>query len=98
MTAKISVSQNGIASISGDLTFSTVAALCKDIPNYFAGNDSFKVDLSGVKTCDSASLVLLVMIIRFLTEQQKNVIFTKLPATILTLIKLYNLKNLITVN
>ena len=98
MTAKISVSQNGIASVSGDLTFSTVTALCEDIPNCFQEADIFKVDLSGVKTCDSASLVLLVMIIRFFTQQQKNVVFTKLPATILTLIKLYNLKNLITVN
>ena len=72
MSAKISVAQNGLASISGDLTFSTVTALCEDILNHFKDADTFNVDLSGVKTCDSASLVLLVMIIRFLRQQQKK--------------------------
>ncbi len=98
MNAKISVKQQGIANISGDLTFSTITALCEAIPNYFKDADVFNVDLSGVKNCDSASLVLLVMIIRFLTQQQKSVIFTQPPPTISTLIKLYNLQSLITVN
>ena len=97
MSAKISVKQDGQASISGDLTFATVTALCKQIPASFVDAATFTIDLSTVKNCDSASLVFLVMVIRFLQQENKTVSFTRLPQTVLTLIKLYNLQNLITV-
>lgn len=95
--AQISHQQDGVIDISGDLTFATVTPLCHAIPDYFANTHDVTVDLSAVKNCDSASLVLLISIIRFLDARNKTVTFTRLPKSIVTLIKLYNLQQLITI-
>ena len=89
--------QDGVIDISGDLTFATVTTLCQAIPDYFTNIHDVTIDLSAIKNCDSASLVLLISIIRFLGTRNKTVTFTHLPQSIITLIKLYNLQQLITI-
>ncbi len=94
---QVSTLQDGIVSISGDLTFTTVTALCQAIPKYFTATQDVAVDLSAVKNCDSASLVLLVSITRFFVAKNKTVTFIHLPQSMLTLVELYNLQQLIVI-
>jgi len=95
MVAEISVKQDGMVDISGELTFATVTPLYQSIPDHFSMGKDFIIDFSRVGNCDSASLVLLIGIVRYLKQQNKHVQFVHLPQTVLTLVQLYNLQELI---
>jgi ABC-type transporter Mla MlaB component len=82
--------------IKGDLKFSTITALCKQLPTVFVCDANVTVNLAQVSVCDSASLVLLLSIIERYRATDFTVSFSHIPNAILTLIRVYNLQTLIT--
>jgi len=82
--------------ISGDVTFDNVQDLNKEAQSYLLKNPIAEIDLSGIKNCDSAALLLLLNLWR--QSRLKNCPFQylNLPAQLVRLMNLSNLNKLLT--
>ena len=94
MTAKFSRKEN-VVMVSGELSFSTVKPLYEQISSIFSSVNKFTVDLQGVNHCDSASVVLLLGIVKYASQEHASIMFTNIPEPMQILINLYNLSDLI---
>lgn len=81
--------------IDGELTFATVKVLCDQVTTIFVPDANKDVNLQAVTVCDSASVVLLLMIVQRFGNTDYHVRFRHVPSSITTLINLYNLSHII---
>lgn len=96
MTAKWVAIREGEVGLVGDLTFETIQPLCKAIGTELPLLHNNVVCLSKVQRCDSASLILLLMVIEHFQDSQFSVSFIDMPSAMRTLINLYSLQSIIT--
>jgi ABC-type transporter Mla MlaB component len=92
---ELKVSADNTLVLTGVLTFYTIGPVCATIAEHCAVLDTIVVDLAGVGESDSASLVVLLSILRYASAHHKTVRFTNIPKKIITLIKLYDLQTII---
>jgi ABC-type transporter Mla MlaB component len=82
--------------LSGDFTFYTITLLNQEAIQFLSQNPSIsEIDLSGVKDCDSALLLLLLSLWRQTQKHQITIRFINLPLQLTRLIALSNLKNVL---
>lgn len=93
--ANITVSNSSQSHINGELTFYTATKLCQQVTKLYKAESDMTIDLAQVEKCDSASLVLLLKIIENYDNSGYKVVFTNIPESISTLIRLYNLQEII---
>jgi phospholipid transport system transporter-binding protein len=79
--------------VSGMLTFDTVAGLYKSSDRWFAGDDEIVVDLGQVTRADSAGLALMVEWLRRAKDAQRRLLFANIPAQMQTLIRVNGLQD-----
>lgn len=78
--------------VSGALGFDTVPDLMNQALRLLLPHDSIVVDLSGVTSCNSAGLAVVLEIAREMRRRNKSVCFKSLPAQILTFAKAYSIE------
>lgn len=78
--------------VSGALGFDTVPGLMKQALRLFAGSDAVIVDFSGVKSCNSTGLAVVIEIAREMGRQNKTVCFESLPEHIHTFARAYSVE------
>lgn len=84
--ARLTVDQNRI-SISGDVTFETVASLYQLLTAHVAeiNADVILFDFSGVNSVNSAALALMIEASKFAINSQKKITFQSLPTKLTSL-------------
>ncbi len=78
--------------LSGDITMSSAHTLLADTKKF---PKQFKMDFSGVKNVDTATISLIFEWIRQAQNQGSQLTFTKLPENLHSLINLYGVVDLI---
>jgi ABC-type transporter Mla MlaB component len=76
--------------VSGALVFDTVPALMKQSLSLFASVDTIIVDFSGVDSCNSAGLAVVLEMARLMRQQHKTICFKELPDQIHTFARAYS--------
>ncbi len=76
--------------VSGTLEFDTVPAMMKQALRLFASVDTIVVDFSGVDSCNSAGLAVVLEMARLMRQQQKTICFHHLPEQIHTFARAYS--------
>lgn len=89
----VSIVDNAV-SLSGDITFYNAPTLCAQLLQMLPKDQAIMVDLKQVTKCDSASIVVLLQIIRFVTKYQQTVKFVNMPKNMRVLSELYDLNSL----
>jgi len=79
--------------VSGMLTFDTVAALYKTADSWFAGEGEMVIDLAQVSRADSAGLALMVEWLRRARAVGRRLRFANIPAQMQTLIRVNGLQD-----
>ena len=92
LAADDSSKEQGHFIISGVLGFDTVPELMKQARRLFASADSIIVDFSGVDSCNSAGLALVLEIASDMRRQDKTVCFQSLPEHIHTFARAYSVE------
>lgn len=82
--------------VSGTLGFDTVPGLVKQLKREFTAVDSAVIDFSGVVSCNSAALAMILEITRMMWEQRKTVWFRGLPEEIRTFARAYSVEKELT--
>jgi phospholipid transport system transporter-binding protein len=94
----ISLQPDGSLRVSGDLVFSSVAALLqRGISLLDSGGEPRVIDLSDVEHCDSAGLALLLEWLDYGRAKKFSVSFRGLPPGLLRIAGLSNATSLLTV-
>jgi anti-anti-sigma factor len=78
--------------VSGTLGFDTAPDLMKQASRLFAPFDSLVVDFSGVDSCNSAGLAIVLEIAKQMRQQNKSVCFQSLPEQIYTFARAYSIE------
>ena len=86
----VSLSDNVIA-INGSMTFYNAPALCTQLLEILPKEQASTVDLKQVTECDSASIVVLLQIVRFAAQHQQVIKFVNMPKAMQILSELYDL-------
>jgi ABC-type transporter Mla MlaB component len=81
-------------SLNGAITFYNAPELCARLLQILPKDQALTVDLKHVTKCDSASIVVLLQIIRFATQHQQTVKFVDMPKAMRVLSDLYDLNTL----
>lgn len=89
-TENLELIDNTVA-LRGAITFYNAPALCAQLLQILPKDKSFTIDLQHVTTCDSASMVVLLQIVRFATQYQQAVSFVSMPTNMRVLSELYDL-------
>ena len=89
----VSIVDNAV-SLNGDITFYNAPTLCAQLLQMLPKDQAIMVDLKQVTKCDSASIVVLLQIIRFVTKYQQTVKFVNMPKNMRVLSELYDLNSL----
>ena len=76
--------------VSGTLGFDTVPDLMKQAKRLFASVDAVVVDFSGVSSCNSAGLAVVLEMARLMRQQQKTICFREVPEQIHTFARAYS--------
>ena len=84
--------------VRGALTIGGVAALCEEGRPQFGDGGDLAVDLAAVTEVDSAALSLLFEWRREAQRHNTKMSFRNLPASLLSLAKLYGVSDLIATN
>jgi phospholipid transport system transporter-binding protein len=79
--------------VSGMLTFDTVADLYRSSDRWFAGDDEIVIDLAQVTRADSAGLGLMVEWLRRAKVAGRRLRFANIPAQMQTLIRVNGLQD-----
>ncbi len=91
---QLSVDRYGVV---GDLSFDSVVDVEKEgFAVINEGGKQVTLDLSQVQACSSAAMALLLSWLRYASKQQKNLIFSGVPASLRAMIKGAQLDNLFT--
>lgn len=88
------VLQEGRLYVTGDLDFGTVVNLYQQSEPLLQRCKEFQIDLSGVSSCNSAGLALLLEWIKYGRRQQREVHFHKIPASLLAVATVAGVKEL----
>jgi anti-anti-sigma factor len=89
-TQNVTLIDNTIA-ITGSMTFYNAPALCTQLLEILPKERTSIVDLKQVTECDSASIVVLLQIVRFAAQHQQVIKFVNMPKAMLILSELYDL-------
>ena len=81
--------------VTGDLNFATVVSLWAESLNIIQDLPVLTFDLTGVKTCNSAGLALLIEWIKYAKHHAKTISFTNIPKNLLAIIKLADVDHLV---
>jgi len=76
--------------VSGTLSFDTVPDLMIQAKRLFASVDTVVVDLSGVGSCNSAGLAVVLEMARLMRKQHKTICFREIPEQIHTFARAYS--------
>ena len=76
--------------VSGTLGFDTVPDLMKQAKRLFASVDTAIVDFSGVGSCNSAGLAVVLEMARVMRQQHKTICFRDVPEQIHTFARAYS--------
>ena len=82
----------GCFAVSGELGFDTAPDLMKQVKRLFAPFDAVVLDFSGVSSCNSAGLAVVLEIVRQMRQQNKSVCFQSLPEQICTFARAYSIE------
>ena len=85
---------DGRYALTGDLGFENVAELLEESRGPFARNEHIEVDLSGVKSSDSAALALLIEWIRLARARHVKIVYRGLPDQLISLAGISDLDDL----
>lgn len=77
--------------VSGTLGFDTVPDLMKQAFRLFAPYDSVVIDFSGVDSCNSTGLAVILEIAKQMRQQNKTVCFQSIPEDIHTFARAYSI-------
>ena len=91
MKADIQQGENGRLSISGDLSFDSVADLWHRCRAQFSQHQTLDIDLSAVQRSDSAGVALLVACLRQARQSGKTARFFNMPEQMLALARVSSL-------
>lgn len=94
--ASDSTGNQGPFVINGTLSFDTVPGLMKQIKRACAECDPVVIDFSGVASCNSAALALILEITRMTWQQKKTVCFHALPDEIRSFARAYSVEKELT--
>ena len=83
--ADIRADGDGGFTVSGPLTFDSVAGLLRRADGLFAGVSSIRLDLSAVSVADSAGLALLLEWRRLAISRRAEIEFVNVPAQMLAI-------------
>ena len=78
-------------SLKGEITFYNAPAICAQLLSMLPTDQPIIVNLQQVAKCDSASIVVLLQIIRFVNQHQQTVQFVDMPKPMRVLSELYDL-------
>ena len=78
--------------VSGVLGFDNTPGLMKQARRLFASTDSVVVDFSGVDSCNSAGLAVILEMAREVWRQDKTVCFVSLPKQVRTFARAYSVE------
>jgi len=81
--------------IAGDLVFATAKAALKDSSPKFAAERELAIDLSAVKSADSAGLALLIEWYAQAARANKSIRFSAAPAQLVALAKISDIDTLL---
>lgn len=90
ITENLELIDNTVA-LKGEITFYTAPELCIQLLRILPKDQTFMIDLKHVTACDSASMVVLLQIVRFATQHQQTVNFVSMPKSMRVLSELYDL-------
>ena len=82
--------------VSGALSFDTVPDLLKQAKRLFASVDTAIVDFSGVGSCNSAGLAVVLEMASMMREQKKTICFRAVPEQLHTFARAYSVDNELT--
>jgi ABC-type transporter Mla MlaB component len=84
--------------VIGDLSFDTVVQVEKEgFAIITEGGEQVTLDLSQVQACSSAAMALLLSWLRYASKQQKSLIFSGVPVSLITMIEGAQLDSLFTI-
>ena len=95
-TVKIETLGPGHYQLAGDLTFDTVASLCKQNKVFFRQQGDVLVDLSLVTKADSAGLACLLELIRQAKSRDVEIKFDNIQKQLRSLVRVSGLEKLMT--
>ena len=78
--------------VSGVLGFDNTPDLMKQARRLFAAADSVVVDFSGVESCNSAGLAIILEMARETWRQNKTICFVSLPKQVRTFARAYSVE------
>ncbi|OGT53407.1 MAG: hypothetical protein A3F17_02505 [Gammaproteobacteria bacterium RIFCSPHIGHO2_12_FULL_41_15] len=91
--------ENSVILVSGTVDVHTVLKLRREGEKAIATVPHLiEVDLEGVQKIDSSIASLLCCWHRFAKKQQKQILFKHISVAVLNLLKLYGIKNILTLN
>ena len=83
--------ENNSFALKGAVTFYTAPALCAELQQLLPKTESVTVELNQITQCDSASIVVLLQILRQATHNEQKIQFLNIPPKMQVLIELYDL-------
>ena len=89
-TQNVTINDNTVA-IAGAMTFYNAPALCTHLLEILPKEHESTVDLKQVTECDSASIVVLLQIVRFAVQHKQTIKFINMPKAMQILSELYDL-------
>ena len=94
----LSADNNGVISVSGELTFKTANQILLEAPILFEELSHLEIDLADVTRSDSAGLALLVDWMRYAQRGNKEIVFHHMPKQLLAIANASGLDELLPVN
>lgn len=89
--AELSQDGPGRISLSGDISFQNSPALLKQSRLHFTAGGHLEISLEDVSRVDSSAVALMLEWYRLAEAGSMDLIFTKLPKTLMDLIRVFNL-------
>jgi phospholipid transport system transporter-binding protein len=97
VTASIKA-HDGVMHVTGELNFATVMDLWRDSLAKLAELTAVDIDLSQVKTSNSAGLALLLAWLKYAEKCGKSVTFKHIPAHLASIIKVSGTEKILKMN
>lgn len=94
----MAISEDGVVTISGDLTFDTVNALLDQASDFFEPLAKLDINLENVTRSDSAGLALLVDWMRYAKNKNKKIVFHHVPTQLLAIANASGLDELLSID
>jgi len=93
--AQVEKTRDGFYKISGQVDFSNVMQLLRQLQKLSVQERNLSIDMSGVEKSNSAGLGLLMELLSLAKQTQQVMVFTGIPDTLMDLARMSNIEHLL---